>query len=93
MTIVVINLTTYQYCTYSVLILFFHFQTGGASIKPSARPSIHSHKHCPFAYTEAIMGRYGVNRKNDQEKIAQPSKHIVNLSNDHGIDEVDNVFR
>ncbi|XP_072935041.1 uncharacterized protein [Epargyreus clarus] len=62
-----------------------HLQNGGASIKPSARKSIHNHDtHCPFLHCE-IMGRYRLGpSKRQEQNVSDTSRE--------GIDEVDNVM-
>ncbi|XP_026764027.2 uncharacterized protein LOC113522522 isoform X1 [Galleria mellonella] len=58
--------------------------TGGVSIIPSARKSIHNHANCPFLHSNN-MGRYGLNKthKGDTHATAQ---------NTQGFDVVDNVM-
>ncbi|XP_013183461.2 uncharacterized protein LOC106129448 isoform X1 [Amyelois transitella] len=64
-------------------------KSGGPSITPSARRSIHSHNNCIFAHTP-IMGRYGLKNEEVVRRNEHNTKSLKKV--DEGFDEVDNVM-
>ncbi|XP_037300464.1 uncharacterized protein LOC115455254 isoform X2 [Manduca sexta] len=58
----------------------------GEHIIPSARKSIHSHTSCPFGGSESVMGKYGIEKRNIQQKAP-----IFPTDLDLGEDVVDNA--
>ncbi|KAJ2946550.1 hypothetical protein O0L34_g12605 [Tuta absoluta] len=68
-------------------------KTGGASIKPSARPSIHSYRSRIYSGGEREnMVRYALEDNGDDRERMRQSSPQSTASKDHGRDEVDNAL-